>query len=434
MKKCFIISPIGEIGSDIRKRSDEILNHIIKPILKEHNYDVLRADEISDFGLITNQIIEHIVYDDLVICDLTSKNPNVYYELAIRHVVQKPIIQIIDEDEELPFDVINTRTIKINHKTLTGADNAKRKIKEYLVNLEKGITKIETPTSRVIDFDITILDKSPINNLSLSIPKVIEMLKEAQEFINQPQNVMSQKFIDNNKEIDKLKSVFLENLSHEIRTPLNSIVGFSDLLKKENISREKIIAYSNVISQNAIFLNNMMFDLLDLSMIESNLVTFEHKEININEKLYNLINYFDNVISVKKTEISINVINPKNTIDNFIIDERKLLQIISKLVDNAIKFTKKGSVEIEYIIKDMELNFLIKDTGIGIAIKDYSIIFEKFKQVIPKEHSIIKGIGLGLPIVKGLIEQMGGRIWLDSQLNIGSTFYFTIPNQIVKKP
>ncbi|NQU66544.1 MAG: hypothetical protein HQ510_01245, partial [Candidatus Marinimicrobia bacterium] len=166
MKNCFIISPIGKAGSDVRKRSDDILNYIFKPTLKEFNYNTIRADEISEFGLITNQIIEHITYDDLVICDLTYKNPNVYYELAIRHIVQKPIIQVIDENEELPFDLINTRTIKINHRSLPGAEKAKDKIKDYLKIIEAGIERIETPTSSVINFDITLFDKSPISNLS----------------------------------------------------------------------------------------------------------------------------------------------------------------------------------------------------------------------------------------------------------------------------
>jgi len=270
MKKCFIISPIGEINTEVRHRSDEILNHIIRPILQEYNYKAIRADEISEFGLITNQIIEHIVYSDLVICDLTYKNPNVYYELAIRHIVQKPIIQIIDENEDLPFDVINTRTIKINHRSLTGASNAKIKIKEYLIKIESGLNKIQTPTSSVIDFDITLFDKSPLSNINITYTKIFELLKKAEKDINNPMNIMSQDNIDRMKEVDILKSTFLANISHEIRTPLNSIVGFSAMLLCDDFDLDEKNKFGEIINYNASSLIKTMNSFLDLSYIESN--------------------------------------------------------------------------------------------------------------------------------------------------------------------
>ena len=235
MKKCFIISPIGEEDSDIRKRSDEILNYIIKPTLNEFSYEAIRADEISEFGLITNQIIYHIVYDDLVICDLTYRNPNVYYELAIRHIVQKPIIQLIDEDEDLSFDIINTRTIKINHRSLTGANSAKDKIKQYLARIESGTYKIETPTSNVIDLNTKFFDNSPTAHISKAYSKIFDLLTEQQNHFNKSQ--MPSEY-DKLKETNKLKSQFIINLTQELRTPLIGIMSFASLLAKEDMKPE----------------------------------------------------------------------------------------------------------------------------------------------------------------------------------------------------
>ena len=101
-KICFVIAPIGEPGSEIRKRSDQILEHIIRPTVESCGYKAVRADEIAEPGLITNQIIRHVVNDPLVIADLTGQNPNVFYELAIRHYIGKPLIQIINKVEDIP--------------------------------------------------------------------------------------------------------------------------------------------------------------------------------------------------------------------------------------------------------------------------------------------------------------------------------------------
>ncbi|MGH9952528.1 MAG: hypothetical protein ACRD5J_12940 [Nitrososphaeraceae archaeon] len=113
-KKCFVISPIGEEGSEVRKRADQVLNYVIRPITEEqYSYETARADDIPRPGMITSQIIERLLHDDLVIEDLTSANPNVTYELAVRHMTRKPVIQIKDSSDPLPFDISDARTISI---------------------------------------------------------------------------------------------------------------------------------------------------------------------------------------------------------------------------------------------------------------------------------------------------------------------------------
>lgn len=427
MKKCFIISPIGKEGSDIRKRSDEILNNIIKPTLQKFNYKAIRADEISEFGLITNQIIKHIAYDDLVICDLTFKNPNVYYELAIRHIVQKPIIQIIDENEELSFDIINTRTIQINHRSLIGINNAKAKIKEYLARIEIGNYIIETPTSGVIDINTTLFDDAPTNNISKAYSKIYDILKEQQGLFNNPQSIMSTDYINKMKKVDELQSIFLANISHEIRTPFAGILGFSEFLTENNIKPQERKEITNMLSLSVNRLITTMDNILDLSLIESNLINISPSEVEINTLMNDIYEHYDDYTKKYKSGVRIKIIKSKEMDTSFVTDSGLLSNIITIIIDNAVKFTEEGTIEIIYELKDKELYCSIKDTGIGIAVIDYSIIFEKFKQVSSGIARKFDGTGIGLTIAKGLLEKLGGKIWLESQINIGTIFYLIIP-------
>jgi len=136
-KRCFIISPIGTTGSIIRDRSDKLLQYVFKPVCKEKGFITLRADEIQRAGMITKQIIEELLRADLVIADLSGQNPNVYYELAIRHFVGLPSIQLVSDKEKLPFDVSHVRTIMIDHRDLASVEHAKVLLGEFIDNSVK---------------------------------------------------------------------------------------------------------------------------------------------------------------------------------------------------------------------------------------------------------------------------------------------------------
>ena len=123
-KDCFVISPIGEAESETRKRSDQVLRHIIRPAAEECGYRAVRADEIDKPGIITSQVIQRVVGDSLVIADLTESNPNVFYELAIRHAIRKPLVQIIQKGKRIPFDVAGARTVHFDHHDLDSVDEA----------------------------------------------------------------------------------------------------------------------------------------------------------------------------------------------------------------------------------------------------------------------------------------------------------------------
>ena len=144
-KKCFIISPIGDELTDVRKRSDQVLKYIIQPALEKFGYIGIRADDISDPGLITNQIIAHLINDDLAIADLTGHNPNVFYELGIRHTLNKPVIQIIEKGERLPFDISSIRTIIFDHRDLESVFNTKEALIKAIEALDNSSDPFQGP-------------------------------------------------------------------------------------------------------------------------------------------------------------------------------------------------------------------------------------------------------------------------------------------------
>jgi hypothetical protein len=152
-KTCFVISPIGNTGSDIRKRADQILKYVIEPACDKCEYSALRADKISEPGIITRQIIEHVLNDPMVVADLTGSNGNVFYELALRHAVKKPFIQLIADGEKIPFDIAPMRTIFINHQDLDSVQQAKEDIVKQIRFVEgKPPEEIETPIATALDF------------------------------------------------------------------------------------------------------------------------------------------------------------------------------------------------------------------------------------------------------------------------------------------
>jgi len=148
---CFVISPIGEPDSPVRKRSDQVLKYIIKPAAEECGFTTLRADEIPQPGIITSQVIQHIIEADMVVADLTGRNPNVFYELAIRHAIRRPYVQLIDQNEPLPFDVAGIRTIQFNYQDLESADFAKSEIIKQMRHMMGTDTEIQSPITAAID-------------------------------------------------------------------------------------------------------------------------------------------------------------------------------------------------------------------------------------------------------------------------------------------
>lgn len=185
-KVCFVIAPIGEPGSSTRERSDLVLEHIIQPALDPYDYKALRADNIDRPGIITTQVIQHVLDSPLVIADLTERNPNVFYELAIRHITRKPFIQIIQEGEGIPFDVAATRLIAVDHNHLGRAAEARDKIKAQIESLEADPEDLETPISTSVDLQRLRQSDAPQDRLLMdSVSTVVRSeLSNFAELVN----------------------------------------------------------------------------------------------------------------------------------------------------------------------------------------------------------------------------------------------------------
>ena len=160
-KNCFVIVPIGDPESDTRKRSDQVLKHVISPAVEKCGYKPIRADHISEPGMITSQVIQRIVDDDLVVADLTERNPNVFYELAIRHAIRKPLVQLIKKGEQIPFDVAGTRTVHVDHHDLDSVEEAKTEIISQIQVMEKDLSQLETPISVSLDLQMLRQSENP---------------------------------------------------------------------------------------------------------------------------------------------------------------------------------------------------------------------------------------------------------------------------------
>ncbi|MCM2302718.1 MAG: PAS domain S-box protein [Flavobacteriaceae bacterium] len=232
------------------------------------------------------------------------------------------------------------------------------------------------------------------------------------------------------EENDRLKSAFLANMSHEIRTPMNSILGFSDLLMNEELSNEKKSKFHEIVNSSGKRLMNLINDVVDISKLDA-------KEMQLNLSVFNLNNLIDQLqnqfyISPQNKNTKINTFKELNDEDSFInCDETRLVQVLSNLLENALKFTNKGSVEFGYRLIENNLHFFVKDSGVGINKKDHYHIFERFGQSDNEISKVKQGSGLGLAISKGIVELFGGKIWVESEQHKGATFYFTIPNCLV---
>lgn len=228
------------------------------------------------------------------------------------------------------------------------------------------------------------------------------------------------------EESNRLKTEFIHNLSHEIRTPMNGILGFSEFLNKDNLSAAKRKYYVNIINSSSMQLLRVIDDILEISKLNTRQVKVDERQICLNDLLLEHFSIFDLKAKENKTPLYLKKGLPD--LESFIYtDESKLNKILSKLIENAFKFTHDGFVEIGYqLIDNSMLQLYVKDTGIGIKPENQKLIFERFSQENDASNHI-GGLGLGLSIAKENAELLGGKITLFSKKGEGATFFVTLP-------
>lgn len=235
------------------------------------------------------------------------------------------------------------------------------------------------------------------------------------------------------KQSDKLKSSFLENINHEIRTPLNAIIGFSSLISDDTITRDQVKEYSELIDESNEALLRIIDDIILVSSLESGEISSKSELCNLDNLMASLHKTFKHqLIKKKKPHIKLNVSEP-NITDEVFTDKIRVQQVFIRLMDNAIKFTEKGSITFGYRVGTEEITFYIADTGIGIPSKYGNRVFERFYKINNKHNTNERGTGVGLYICKKIIDSMGGTISYSSDVGKGTAFSFTIPREKTSK-
>ena len=268
---------------------------------------------------------------------------------------------------------------------------------------------------------VPLKDKNGKTTHFVSIQRDITERKEAEQDLIEAREAAEQARL--------AESQFLANMSHEIRTPMNAVIGMTHLLMDENLS-PKQLDYINALKFSADSLMGIISDILDLSKIGAGKLDFEQKQFNLYELLNSLQKAFK--FKLKQKELNVEFILNENVDNDVVGDPTRLNQILTNLLGNSEKFTLEGEIGVRMKILEEDstkylLKFEVYDTGIGIEPNKLELVFENFKQANSQIHRKFGGTGLGLPIVKNLVELQGGSIWVDSEIGKGTTFSFILP-------
>ncbi|MDX2415749.1 MAG: ATP-binding protein [Bacteroidales bacterium] len=227
---------------------------------------------------------------------------------------------------------------------------------------------------------------------------------------------------------DKLKTSFLTNMSHEIRTPMNAIVGFTELLKDSDMEDKERNSYMTNIITNSRGLLSLIDDLLDISKIESNQLNLKLKECNISDLFKDIYSHYRETLNeIEKQNIELELDQSGNDKPILIeTDCTRLRQVLSKMLDNAVKFTDSGTIKFGYTLESEQITFYVEDTGIGMTPDKIEIIFDLFRKVEENKLRLYRGTGLGLSLSQHLVRLLGGEITVESEEGKGSKFMFSL--------
>jgi PAS domain S-box-containing protein len=350
--------------------------------LKKSGTDIFKLSEKSDITSKIEYCInnkESVIYETM---NSTKDGRNIW--------TQTTLTPIIDKDGEI------YKLIAIDCD-ITRLKDAEEEIKKQKKHIEEQNVELE----------------SHRHHLEKLVEERTEDLKEAKEKAEQS---------------DRLKSAFLANMSHEIRTPMNAIIGFTNMLNDPDVDESVRKDLMNQITYSSYSLLNLIDNIIDLAKVDSNQIEISKKDIEVNEVMKAIYDSFYENIQSKNLEFSLNLQEDILTIKT---DDYRLKQIITNLLENAIKFTDKGYIKLGYRLPEDSdvVVFYVKDSGIGIPKDKLESVFQRFTKVEDNHQRLYRGAGLGLSLSKILVEKLGGKIWADSKVHEGSDFYFTIPRK-----
>ena len=409
-------SKVGSYYQNTQKQGTiDLMTKVTTLYNSEHqpiNYLLINADK-TETTVAYNKIQEFEEFFELV--GDYAKVGYAHFNILSGHgYAQKSWYRNVGEADETPLsDIFGTyRHFHPDDRTL---------LIRFLDDARKGLTTKLSKEMRVLREDgtytwthVNLLVKkyAPQDRIIeiISINYDITELKRTEE--------MLVKARDKAEASDRLKSAFLANMSHEIRTPLNAIVGFSSLLTSTESAAEKEL-YNSLIGHNNKLLLNLINDVIDLSKIESGYLELRPDWVNLTELLDESVAEYAHQVP-SGVELLTNYPAHDSLVE---LDKLRIKQILSNFLSNALKNTTTGHVEIFYEVDHQSVRIGVKDTGRGIPQNMLEKIFERFEKL----DSFAQGAGLGLPICKLIVEKMNGRILVDSQLGIGTTFIIELP-------
>jgi len=332
-------------------------------------------------------------------CEMTGYTKEELMNKSVEFVFSEKVLK----QKPLRFDLLETGESVINERELLAKDGEN-------IFIEMNSKKLDENHYISLFNDLTLRKKA--EEALILTNKELKVAKEKAE------------------ESDRLKSEFLTNLSHEVRTPLNGIMGFARVLGDPNVDAEKRKAFVDIIENSSIQLVRIIDDILEIAQLETGQVKVFERTFCVNDMLDEILYLYEKRIQEKG--LSILLKKGMNSLESTISsDESKVNKVLSHLVDNAIRYTNQGSVEIGYRLHGKNLMFYVKDTGIGIEPAQQSHIFERFAQGEKGLSRRYGGLGLGLAIAREVVELLGGGIRLKSEKERGSVFSFTIPYKAV---
>lgn len=350
-----------------------------------------------------NKLTETILNNVPVVITVKKINDNFKFVYFNRAAEQFTGIKASDAIGKTDWDIFpnKQRAAEIREADLLTVKEGK--------NYRYGINYL-TPSGKmkVVDSIRLVVNNISSDDSALLISMVWDITKERE---NELELIKA-------KEADRMKSAFLANMSHEIRTPLNAIVGFSSVLAEtENI--EERTEYLSIINRNNALLLQLIDDLLDFSKIESGRMEYHFEEVDLKEICSEM--YYVHSLKIKKgVKMNFNFEHPSVLLHT---DRQRVSQILSNLLTNAIKFTHEGAITLSYQLMPKGVLVSVRDTGIGIPEKDLDTIFQRFVKL----DNYRQGTGLGLAICKMLVDRLGGKIGVDSEVGVGSVFWFILP-------
>ncbi len=435
--------PLNQSFSD--KQIQGKYQKTLKSIAQIQNLD-LEFDEILE--LVLNHIKNIINYDKSIILFIDGENLVLKASRNILDCLNNEHNIIVSQKSEI-FQKLKQNKSTIYQNIQNSLDD--NLLKDLDLNIENPHSFLISPLSIGNNiFGVIILIKEQTDFFSNEDLKIMEVFtsstvnciknSELNDLFRMQLSILKENFLEKTKalelikeqnrkmvEADRLKNEFLANMSHELRTPLNAIIGFSEALKLKIFGglNEKQDEYVGDIHASGIHLLGMINDLLDISKIEANQMQIFKKEFCVLNAIKEVMNVTSALANKKHIKVNLNV-DITQTIIN--ADFQRFQQVMYNLLSNAIKFSPDNEeININLKEEDNTIVFSVEDRGIGISTDHHKKIFDKFHQVdssYTRKHS---STGLGLTITKELVEMHNGKIWVESELENGATFYFTLP-------